>query len=186
MAAGFGVILFILAFIYGLSFIQIVTVEDEIDFLQKERVRVDTAAKKLKPYEARKNELTSREELISGITADQVFWAAVLNGISMVTPNDVWLKEFKADLSPLLQARGQTAPSGGGVAQTGSGPITITGSTFSHSGVARWLVRLNEINEFGDVWLVYSEEKLVEGKKVVEFQTTANLLKFKTVSKGTK
>lgn len=186
MAAGFGVILFILAFIYGLSFIRIVTVKAEIDFLQKERARVEAAASKLKPYEARKNELASRQKLISEITADEVFWATILNGISMVTPNDVWLKDFKADISPLLQAKTQATTTTGGGAQPASQPINITGFTFSHSGVARWLVRLNEINEFSDVWLVYSEEKLVDGKKVIEFQTTVNLLKFKSASKGAK
>ncbi|MFZ3062879.1 MAG: PilN domain-containing protein [Actinomycetota bacterium] len=185
MAAVFGAILFVMAFVYGLSFVRMISAKSEIGFLQKERQRVEAAAQKLKTFEVRKSELTGRKKLVSKITDDQVGWATILNGISMVTPNDVWLKDFKADVTPILQAK--TAAGGspsGGAAQAGSAPITISGFTFSHSGVARWLVRLNEIREFSDVWLVYSEEKLVEGKKLVEFQTTANLQKFRSGSKG--
>lgn len=184
MAVVFGAILFIMAFVYGLSFARMVSVRSEIGFLEKERQRVEATAQKLKTYEARKNELIDRKKLVSKMTADEVAWATILNGISMVTPNDVWLKDFKADVTPLLQAKMQTTPTTGGTAQAGSGAITITGSTFSHSGVARWLVRLNEISEFSDIWLVYSEEKVVEGKRLVEFQTTANLQQFKSGSKG--
>jgi len=186
MTAVFGGVLFILAVIYGVSFARIEAVKSEINFLRAQRSRVDAVAEKLRPFEARKSELAHREKLISKITSDEVLWASILNGISMVTPNDVWLKDFKADVTPLLKSEKQTAPTGGGTGQTGIRPITITGFTFSHSGVARWLVRLNEINDFSDIWLVYSEEKSLEGKKVVEFQTTANLRKFRSASKGAK
>lgn len=170
----FVVVLFGIAFLTGLSYLQKVLVSGRLETIRIEKAKVDKSVEKLKVYEERKNLLTSREKILAGITKDQVFWSSILNGISMVIPSDVWLKTFKGDVSAALKAKETKA----GAAPTVITPdITITGATFSHSAVARWLVRLSEINQFRSIWLVSSEEKEVgaTGQKQIEFNTTATL-----------
>lgn len=185
MTVIFIVVLFGIAFLTGLSYLQKVMVGGRLQTLKTEKVKVDSSIEKLKVYEERKNILTSRQKILTSITKDQVFWSSILNGISMVIPSDVWLKTFKGDVSAALKAKETKA----GAAPTAITPdITITGATFSHSAVARWLVRLNEINQFRSIWLTSSEEKEVgtTGQKQIEFNTTATLAQFEKRGKGAK
>ena len=177
MTVIFVVVLFAIAFLTGLSYLQRAMVTGRLQTLRVEKAKVDREVEKLKVYEERKNLLTSREKILTGITKDEIFWSSILNSISMVIPSDVWLKTFKGDVSAALQAKGGQA----GAAPTTTTPaITITGVTFSHSAVARWLVRLSEINQFRSIWLVSSEEKEIgtTGQKQIEFNTTATLTQF--------
>lgn len=188
MTVIFVVVLFAIAFLTGLSYLQKVMVSGRLETMRIEKTKVDKEIGKLKVYEERKNLLTSREKILTGITKDQVFWSSILNGISMVIPSDVWLKTFKGDVLA-LRGGGQAGAAPPTTTTTTTPSITITGVTFSHSAVARWLVRLSEINQFRSIWLVSSEEKEATGttQKQIEFNTTATLTQFeKEKDKGAK
>lgn len=174
LTAIFVLVLFGVAFLTGLSYLQRVLISGRLETIEKEKTEVDASIEKLRVYEERKNLLSSREKIVTGITKNQVFWSSILNGVSMVIPSDVWLKTFKGDVSTI---RGKEAQAG---AAPTTPAITITGVTFSHSAVARWLVRLSEINQFRSIWLVSSEEKeaTAAGQKQIEFNTTATLTQF--------
>jgi Tfp pilus assembly protein PilN len=173
----FGFIIFLYAVIY----VQKVVASNRVDVIRQEKNKVEAATSTLKPYEERKKTFDERQDIVKKITEDQVSWSSILNNISMVIPNDVWISDFKADLGPILTAKDQKA-----AAPTTSPPIQITGYALDHAAVARWLVHLSEVNQFRTVWLNSSAEKELEDNKVIEFQTTVYLTKFKDSDKGKK
>lgn len=197
-ASAFGIALLV----YLITMSQNIMAGNRVEVIKNENVKVQGYAEKLKPYQDRKKALDERQAIIDKMTADQVQWSGILNDISMVVPNDIWLRDIKMDLSEILAAKDSTSAA----AKTApKPPITIVGYAFNHAAVARWLVHLNEINQFRGVWLDYATEQTLsvdssttEGAlqagssttaqpvKVIEFQTTVYLTKFKDTSATTK
>jgi Tfp pilus assembly protein PilN len=194
MGIGAGVVFAILVVIYLLTTGQIILANNRVDKIKAQNTQVQAYIAKLKPYDDRKKVLDERQKIIDTITTDQVQWSSILNDISMVVPNDIWLKSIKIDIAPILAAKEQAA---GASTKAPAVPITIVGDAFDHAAVARWLVHLGEINQFRDVWLDYAtEQALAAGAtagttatttttaasasalSVIEFQTTVKLAKF--------
>lgn len=192
MAIGAGVVFGILVIVYLLTMGQIILASNRVDKIKVQNVQVQAYIAKLKPYDERKKVLDERQKIMDTISADQVQWSSILNDISMVVPNDIWLKSVKIDIAPILTAKEQAA--GASNKAPPPPPITIIGDAFDHAAVARWLVHLGEISQFRDVWLNYATETAVttgttgssggatSGNggtvNVIEFQTTVNLTKF--------
>jgi Tfp pilus assembly protein PilN len=194
-AALFGISLIV----YLITLSQTIMAGNRVDIIKNENTKVQTYTQKLKPYQDRKQALDERQGIIETMTADQVQWSSILNDISMVVPNDIWLKSVKFDLSEILKAKDTTAAT---AATAPKPPITIVGYAFNHAAVARWLVHLNEINQFRGVWMDYATEQTISASntstagtsqtggtgaaaqpiKVIEFQTTVYLTKFKDTS----
>ncbi len=195
-AAVFGVALAV----YLITLGQTIMAGNRVDVIKSENVKVQQFTEKLKPYQDRKKALDERQAILTKMTEDQVQWSSILNDISMVVPNDIWLTSANMDLTEILQAK----ESPGAAAKAApKPPITITGYAFNHAAVARWLVHLNEINQFRGVWLNYAREQSVSADslggagstttagagtaaskpiKLIEFQTTVYLTKFKDAS----
>lgn len=194
IAIGSAVIFAILIFVYVLTLGRILIATDRVDQIAAENTKVQAHIAKLKPYNERKTVLDDRQKIVETIVADQVLWSSVLNDISMVVPNDIWLKSVKMDIGPILSAKASASATSKTVTKP---PITIVGNAFNHAAVARWLVHLGEINQFRGVWLDYATEQTLAASqttsptggtatsgagssatKVIEFQTTVKLTKF--------
>lgn len=201
IAIGAGFIFAILIFVYILTMGRIIVATDRVDQITAENKKVQAHIAKLKPYSERKTVLDDRKKIVDTIVADQVLWSSVLNDISMVVPNDIWLKSLKMDIGPILTAKASASAASRSVVKA---PITIVGNAFNHAAVARWLVHLGEINQFRGVWLDYATEQTLAASaansptggtatsgagssatKVIEFQTTVRLTKFSDEKAGT-
>lgn len=199
----FAAVFWIALMVYLIAMSQNIMAEKRLEIIKNENVKVQGYAQKLKPYQDRKKALDERQAIIDKMTADQVQWSNILNDISMVVPNDIWLKDVKMDLAEILAAKDSTSAA----AKTApKPPITIVGYAFNHAAIARWLVHLNEINQFRGVWLDYATEQTLSAEssttagvlqagssgaavqpiKVIEFQTTVYLTKFKDTSANAK
>ncbi len=175
MSALFLIVFVFLILIYGFVYVQIVMSAQRIEIVRQEEEKVVATSEELKPYEERKKTLDQRQEIVTIITEDRISWSSILNNISMVIPNDVWLKEFRADIEPQLKEKEQPDQARKAVSEP---PIRMVGYALEHSAVARWLVHLSEVNQFRSVWLSYSTEKEVEERTLIEFETTVNMTKF--------
>lgn len=105
---------------------------------------------------------------LSAALANRVAWDRVLRQVSLVLPEDVWLTNLAA-----------TAPEAGAAAATGTAaPVaafTLTGSTYSHSGVARFLSRLAVIPDLAHVRLQSSQSARVLERELVQFTILADV-----------
>lgn len=103
---------------------------------------------------------------LSAALGSRVAWDRVLRNVSLVLPEDVWLTNL-----------GATA-GGGAPSATGEVPeptLTLTGSTYSQNGVARFLARLAVIPELANVRLQSSQTAIATGRELVQFTILADV-----------
>ena len=103
----------------------------------------------------------ARVGALSAALAGRVAWDRVLRQVSLVLPEDVWLTNLNA-----------AVPSA--TAAVGSG-LTLTGSTYSQNGVARFLSRLAVVPDVANVRLQSSQSQLVNDRELVQFTILADV-----------
>ena len=111
--------------------------------------------------------LRTKEQLLDRLTANEVRWSVLLNDISLVIPSDVWL----SNLSGSVQAPAPGAPV---AAAAPIGTIQVSGNTFTHLDVARWLSRIAGVREFAFPYLSLSA-KSEAGLAPVTFNSSFQL-----------
>jgi len=113
-------------------------------------------------------ELANKQKLLETLTQNEVRWSVILNDISIRIPSDVWLTSFSGAVSaPVKQPAGAAS----------FGTISFGGATFTHLDVAKWLSRLEDINEFSFPYLTLSSKSgaAEPGTETVTFNSTVEL-----------
>jgi Tfp pilus assembly protein PilN len=100
---------------------------------------------------------------LSAALSGRVAWDRVLRQVSLVLPEDVWLTSLAA-----------VAPTSAPTATGGSG-FTLTGSTYSQNGVARFLSRLSVVPDLENVRLQSSQSQLLNERELVQFTILADV-----------
>jgi Tfp pilus assembly protein PilN len=111
-------------------------------------------------------ELSKRSTALSTAIASRVAWDSVLRQVSQLLPEDVWLKS----LANTAAAVSETDPT----AETGVG-VTIVGSTYAQSGVARLLSRLSVASTLDNVRLQSSVATATGSSTLVDFTIIADV-----------
>lgn len=106
----------------------------------------------------------ARVGALSAALGGRIAWDRVLRQVSLVLPEDVWLTNLAA-----------LAPNAANAPTAGSSSFTLTGSTYSQSGVARFLSRLSVIPDLTNVRLQSSASSLVNGRELVQFTILADV-----------
>jgi Tfp pilus assembly protein PilN len=117
-------------------------------------------------------EHAARLAALSTALTHRVSWDRVLREISLVLPEDVWLRDMAA-VSP-------ATPGGAVPANVVGAPpegFTINGYTYSHDAVARLLSRLAVIPDLQNVWLERSARADLGGRPIVTFTIRAGVRK---------
>ncbi len=112
-------------------------------------------------------ELTNRIGALSEALGARVAWDGVLRQISQVLPEDVWLTSL-ATTTATVDPANPNAP-------LGANGLTITGSTYSQSGVARLLSRLSVAPLLANVTLVSSTTAESGATRLVQFVISADV-----------
>lgn len=113
-------------------------------------------------------EHAARLAALSTALTHRVSWDRVLREISLVLPEDVWLKDMSAT-SPAT-AGTSAPPNVVGAPPTG---FSINGYTYSHDAVARLLSRLAVVPDLQNVWLERSALSQLGSRPVVSFTIRA-------------
>jgi Tfp pilus assembly protein PilN len=110
---------------------------------------------------------SARIGALSAALGGRIAWDRVLRQMSLVLPEDVWLTNLAAT-APTTEApaSGTAAPASG---------FTLTGSTYSQNGVARFLSRLAVIPDLANVRLQSSQSARVAERDVVQFTILAEV-----------
>jgi Tfp pilus assembly protein PilN len=130
----------------------------------------DSAAKTA-PQRQLTTERDQRVTALSTALTHRIAWDRVLREISLVLPDDVWLRTFQAQ-SP--SPAGSTPPPVTPPGQP-SQLLTIEGYTYSHDAVARLMTRLAVIPDLTNVWLQQSSMSDVGGRPLVSFTLKADV-----------
>jgi Tfp pilus assembly protein PilN len=123
------------------------------------------------PRRKLKGEHDARVAALSSALSRRTAWDRILREISLVLPDDVWLRSMAAT-SPTPASGTTLAATPGGLPPT---LMTMEGSTYSHDAVARLITRLSVIPDLTNVWLAASELGVVAGRPVVSFSILADV-----------
>jgi Tfp pilus assembly protein PilN len=115
-------------------------------------------------------QLQQKTTLLKTLTRDEVRWSIVLADVSLVIPSDTWLTNLSANQT----ATSATQPAAAALAQA-LGSIQLTGTTFSHLDVAKWLTRLAGVDAFTNPYLSLSSKSVIGTTNVVTFNSTTDL-----------
>ena len=139
--------------------------QDELDALRAQIAAIPAAPTKDSASDdvALAAEKGARVGALSAALSGRVAWDRVLRQVSLVLPEDVWLTNLNAAVPDPAQ-----------VATPGTG-FTLTGSTYSHAGVARFLSRLQVIPDLANVRLQSSQSQLVNERELVQFTLLADV-----------
>lgn len=115
-------------------------------------------------------EKSARIAALSGALAGRIAWDRVLRQVSQVLPEDVWLTSLTTQ-----SAAGATSTIPGAAA--GSPRVVLNGSTYSQSGVARFLTRLAVVPSLANVTLQASTaaDAATGSGRVVTFTVVADV-----------
>jgi len=115
-------------------------------------------------------EKSARISALSAALADRIAWDRVLRQISQVLPEDVWLTSLASKSGAAATAAVPGAP-------PEPARVVLNGSTYSQSGVARFLSRLSVVPALTNVTLQSSTaaEATGGGGQVVTFTVVADL-----------
>ncbi|MDX6511770.1 MAG: hypothetical protein QOE36_1274 [Gaiellaceae bacterium] len=125
------------------------------------------------PSEAQTRLTTEQQPRLAAVRSafdQRVAWDRVLREVSLVLPDDVWLASLAAKAPDPTVAAQAVA----GVPVLASG-LTISGNTYSHAAVARFLSRLQVIPDLQNVQLQNSQMTRAATHKLVNFTILADL-----------
>jgi Tfp pilus assembly protein PilN len=143
--------------------------QSEVDTLHAELGAIPVPKPRDTTGDALAQERTGRLSALSVALGSRIAWDRLFREISLVTPDDVWFTT--------LQANAPSAPAAAGdpAAAATTGGFSITGRTYSHDAVARFLSRLSIVPHLDNVKLEKSVIGKSAGRTVVEFTISAGV-----------
>lgn len=162
----------LLAVVYVSQAIRLSSAENTLDAQEEANAGLRGEVAALGDFRELQEELETKTELVTDLTVNEVRWSVVLADISLVIPDEVWLTGFSASVTA-----GQPSEEDQPVEEPTTGPPTIgtismSGNTFTHPDVAKWLTRLEDVRAFT---LPYISLSAAEEGGLVTFSSTVEL-----------
>ncbi len=140
----------------------------DLEAQERANSRLERQVNQLQGFAQLQATLRTKEQLLGQLTVNEVRWSLLLNNISLVIPSDVWLTNFSGSV--------QAAATAPGAATAPVGTIQVSGQTFTHLDVARWLSRLAGVDEFLFPYLSLSAKTESESlQTLVDFNSSVQL-----------
>lgn len=166
-AAGLALIA-VLALVFIVQAARLSGERGKLEAQERTNSRLQRQVTQLQGFAQLQQTLRTKEQLLGQLTAGEVRWSLLLNNISLVIPSDVWLTNFSGSVQ--VAAGTVPAPTTGPV-----GTIQVSGSTFTHLDVARWLSRLTGVDEFLFPYLSLSSKTSGDAQTLVDFNSSLQL-----------
>jgi Tfp pilus assembly protein PilN len=151
---------------------------DRLEQAQARNAQLQQRIDRLQSFAQLESEVQAKQAALKTVMAGDVDWPALLTEVAMVVPGEVWLDSLTAsagDTEGSAPVGTETNPIRLSKQQP-FGRISFSGSSLSMPGVAKWLIRLQSVDDFQAVWL----ESAGAGQQsastsVVQFSNTVEL-----------
>jgi Tfp pilus assembly protein PilN len=168
LAAGLLGLVALLVLVFVLQAARLSGARGELEAQERANSRLERQVNQLQGFAQLQATLRTKEQLLGQLTVNEVRWSLLLNNISLVIPSDVWLTNFSGSV--------QAAATAPGAATGPVGTIQVSGQTFTHLDVARWLSRLAGVDEFLFPYLSLSSKSDSETTQtLVDFNSSVQL-----------
>jgi Tfp pilus assembly protein PilN len=170
IVAGGVALVVLLALVFVAELISLHGQKNTLEAQQAKNATIQEQVSQFSQFQQLEVQLQQKTTLLKTLTRDEVRWSIVLADVSLVIPSDTWL----TNLSATQTTTSATQPAAGAQAQV-LGTIQLTGTTFSHLDVAKWLTRLAGVDAFTNPYLSLSSKGLIGTTSVVTFNSTTDL-----------
>jgi Tfp pilus assembly protein PilN len=123
--------------------------EAEKSSLESQVTQAEAEAERVSSFAEFASLQEAREETVSSLARSRFDWERVLRELAIVIPQDVWLTNLNAKVSPEVTLGGTTSGSGSsasGTATNVAGPsLQIQGCAAGHEAVARFIAALQDV-----------------------------------------
>jgi Tfp pilus assembly protein PilN len=170
MIIGAGLALIaILALVYVIEEFRLHGARGQLESQRDRNASLQGQVARLIEFDTLERNLKQKTTLLATLTQNEVRWSVLLADVSLVIPSDVWLTNFTGTVNLVTQ------PAAAGSTQTQLGSIQLTGVTFSHVDVAKWLTRVGSVDAFSFPYLSLSAKSLIGTTPVVNFNSSVQL-----------
>jgi Tfp pilus assembly protein PilN len=150
VAAGVIAVVLLLA-VFTLQTGRLSTVQNQLEQQEALNTGLQTKIAKLQKFATLQKEVVAKRELVGSLLQNQVLWSEVLEHLSEVIPDQVYLTSFSANLT---QSSTDGAITGTSLPES---PVYATiqfgGGATSHPAVADWLQRLERVPGWVNAWV---------------------------------
>lgn len=177
IVAGVVVFLLLLGWWVVLGF-RINAAERDLADVQARNATLQADIAELQEFVELQNEVDSKRAALQTVMVGDIDWPGVMTEIAMVIPGEVWLVDLTASAGATegsTTVETETAPIRI-ASEEQTGRIQFTGKSLTMPGVAKWMIRLESVEEFFAVFLnsaTSGEEDT--GPVVFDFDTTLEL-----------
>lgn len=126
--------------------------------LEGDTAAAKAAAEQLRPYGNFAQVEQTRVDTVNSLVDSSFNWERVLRSLSRTIPSNVWLTSLTGSVSSDVKLESSEGGSGGGPAQVTSPSVSLVGCTYSHTSVARMMVRMRNLDDVSEVALKSSEK----------------------------
>lgn len=174
--------LLVLLLLLGYWFIlgtQINSAKGDLAATRAQNEQLQAQINELQRFAELEQEVIAKQTALQTVMAGDIRWPGLLTELAMVLPGEVWL----VNLNGSAGATEGAAPVG-----TESAPVRITeketfgriqfqGNSLGMTGVARWLIRLGQVDSFVALWLnsATRSEPAPGAPSVTNFDSTLEL-----------
>ncbi len=178
VAVGASVVILLLVGWWFWLGLQINDAETELARIEQTNAELSAEIQELQRFVLLQNEVQQKQSALQTVMAGDVDWPGILAEIAMVIPSEVWLTNLQA-------SAGQTEGAAPVATETAEIPISdlepfgriqFQGSSLSMPGVAKWMLRLEEVDSFFATYLQNATASQTEtGTTTFTFSTTIEL-----------
>jgi len=156
----FGTVTCLSVLSFGFLLLQTEQSQSEINRLQREFQKLEPVVKQTEANDAELRDLAPKLTTLENAQAATERWGRILDHLSRNIPQGMWLTNLRC------------------VAIDPTKPIqlTMTGLTSSQDSVGDLILRLQSCKDLQNVLLKFTQEKMVENSKAVEFEVGADIV----------
>jgi Tfp pilus assembly protein PilN len=152
--------------------------EQDLADVQARNATLQAEIAELQEFVELQNEVDSKRTALQTVFAGDIDWPSVMTEVAMVIPGEVWLTSFNASAGTTEGAT--TVPTETNpiriTSQEPVGRIQFSGNALTMPGVAKWMIRLESVEEFFAVYLGNATQGASdEGTPTVSFTSTLEL-----------
>lgn len=163
VAIGSLVFIGVLAAVWMYGLTQVAARSSQLQALRTEAEKYRSTAESYKVFESRKEDLVGRKSIADRALADRILWGRLSDEMSLVLPSGMWVTRIGFSEEAGLELEGSAVDAIADVPDAG------------HKEIAKLLVRLADMPQLYDVWLVNSEKVLIEDQPGINWKVTGRV-----------
>lgn len=137
------------------------TARDELATVEARNATLQADIDELQRFAELDAEVKGKRTALQTVFAGDIDWPSIMTEIAMVVPGEIWLNTLTASAG-VTEGASPVASESNPIRLTNRTPVgrlSFDGNSAScMPGVARWLIRLAAVDEFGAAWLANATE----------------------------